>query len=195
MSKRKAALSRSCVTRVVHERKRRGEELRYISEWGGRKEERLPSRKKCTLEIKKLSLQLFHNSLDFRAGEQRGLCPSPARNLPATFPSRSPLIFPGIRYNPPIEVQSPYRFCGNIYIYIYISTRVRCNNAFDDICHQISAGCLHRDTIPFYGFPWKIRDESPPFKKSHHPLITSIINLDDEERILRKIFLLIIKKK
>lgn len=120
MSKRKAALSRSCVTRVVHERKGSGEELRYISEWGGRKEERLPSRKKCTLEIKKLSLQLFHNSLDFRAGEQRGLCPSPTRNLPATFPSRSPLIFPGIRYNPPIEVQSPYRFCGNIYIYTYL---------------------------------------------------------------------------
>lgn len=58
-----------------HTPKRR--KLRGIRQGNGKKEERLPSRKNCTenAEIKKLSPQLFHNSLDFRAGEQRGLCP------------------------------------------------------------------------------------------------------------------------
>lgn len=122
VSKRKAALSQSCVTRVVQGSKEG--ELSGISQGGVEREKKndyLPERNaRRMLKIKKLSLQLFHNSLDFRPGEQRGLCPSPARNLPATFPSRSPLIFPGIRYKPPIEVQSPYRFHGNIYIYKYL---------------------------------------------------------------------------
>lgn len=154
--KRKAALSRTLVLRELYTAPKEAELSGVISgggHGGGEKRRTITFQKEMhggQLEIKKLSLQLFHNSLDFRASN-RGLCPSPkARNLPATFPPRSPLIFPRIRYNPPIEVQSTPQIPWK-YICMYIRIYIRERGAITP--SMISAGCLHRDTIPFYGFP------------------------------------------
>lgn len=120
------------------------------------------------LEIKKLSLQLFHNSLDFQAGEQ-------PRSLPFTESKKPTRYFSiSLPFNfPPYTVQSPDRGpvhptdSVEIYMYVYIYIR-----EWGEITpSMISAGCLHRDTIPFYGFPWKIRDEGPPSKKKKATLL------------------------
>lgn len=150
------------------------------------------------LEIKKLSLQLFHNSLDFRAGEQ-------PRSLPFTESKKPTRYFSvSLPFNfLPYTVQSPDRGPVHptdsveiyMYVYTYIYPRARCNNAFDDLCGVSSPWHDSVLRFPLKNSRWRsaIRE-----KKSHPPLIASIMN-DSTTREKRKIFLwtcsLIIKKK
>lgn len=141
--KRKAALSRTLVLRELYTAPKEAELSGVIfggGDGGGEKRRTITFQKEMhggQLEIKKLSLQLFHNSLDFRAGEQ-------PRSLPFTESKKPTRYFSvSLPFNfPPYTVQSPDRGPVHptdsveiyMYVYTYIYPRARCNNAFDDLC-------------------------------------------------------------